>query len=640
MNTPHSSAAEVLERISNGNSPFAIYRHEDNPDEIVIAEGNLSEHFKLDDIPRQSGIPEEGAVIDTISTVPYSQIRERGYEVNNQDNVPIKCLEVTCVTRVSLAEVFDALPQDQIALQDGVRFDKTDEEYAGMVRDIQENEIGNGEGANFVVPRTAEADIVDFNRSKVLSIFRNLLNEGGSYMTFAFSDGENYLIGASPERHLSVKEGVVGMTPISGTFRKTDGSFDREKFLEFLRDPKEQHELFMVLDEEIKMMAQMCMRGGRVYGPMLREMRRVIHTEYEIEGFSDLDIIDLFRRSMYAPTVVGGPIKNAAKINRKYDANDRRNYSGAIVEIGRDEAGTDRLDSAITIRTMEITSNGHATVKAGSTIVQGSVPIEEARETSAKATGALCGLENASGPFVPQLPAAGEDPELEAALEERNRLLSPYFFENFEGQNLTVEELKDKTITVVTSDDDFSYVLAHMLSKMGANVTVVEYEDYSPSDDDANLVVVGPGTGDPNNMNDSKMQRYTEVLTELEKGDRPFAAVCLGHQVLSKVIGLDVEKKDDPTQGIAREIDLFGEQKRVGFYNTFAAKQSKDIVGVEFSTDPETGEVHAMRGEKFVSFQFHPESVLSQHGFDILRDEFVRLISKDDSAIVTATELA
>lgn len=631
MKNVDTSSAQILETIVSSNAPFAIYRQQGNPDEIVIAEGNLTEYGNLDDIPRQTGISEEGAVIDTISTVPYAQIRERGFEANTQDNVLIKCLNVSRITHFSLEKVLAALPSEQIVLQDGVNFDKTDEEYANMVRDIQKNEIGKGEGANFVVPRTAEADIVDFNRSKALSVFRNLLSEGGAYMTFMFSDGSDYLIGASPERHLSVKDGVVGMTPISGTYRKADGSFDRDKFLEFLRDPKEQHELFMVLDEEIKMMAQMCMRGGRVYGPMLREMRRVIHTEYEIEGLSDLDIIDLFRRSMYAPTVVGGPIKNAAAINCKYDTNDRRNYSGAIVEIGRDANGTDSLDSAIAIRTMEITSDGHATVKAGATIVQGSVPMEEAAETSAKAAGALRGLENAAGPFVPQLPQLGEDPELEAALKERNKLLSPYFFENYEGTDLTVEELKDKTITVVTSDDDFSYVLAHMLIKMGATVDVVEYAEYLPQQDDADLVVVGPGTGDPNSNDDPKMRRYTEVLTELHQGNRPFAAVCLGHQVLSKVIGLDVVRKNDPTQGVAKEIDFFGEKKRVGFYNTFTAKASDVVEGVELSSDPETGEVYAIRGEKFVSFQFHPESVLSQHGFEILRDELIRVIPVEDS---------
>jgi len=635
MNNPEKSSAEILNNIIDSDAPFAMYRHENNPDEIVIAEGEMKEYYNLSDIQRKTGTPEEGSVIDTISAVPYAQIRERGFEANNTDNLPIKCLEVTRVTRLSIQEVLDLLPQKNIVLKDGVHFNQSNKEYAVMSHDIQQNQIGQGEGANFTVPRTAVADIIDFDRSKALSIFHNLLYEGGAYMTFAFSDGENYLLGATPERHLSVHDGVVGMTPISGTFRKGDGSFDRDKFLKFLKDPKEQHELFMVLDEEIKMMAQMCKRGGRVQGPLLREMRKVIHTEYEIEGVSDVDAIDLFRQSMFAPTVVGGPIKNAAAVNCAYDQNDRRYYSGAIMELGRDKNGNDYLDSAIAIRTMEVNADGHVNVKAGSTVVQGSDPMEEAQESEVKAAGALRGLEKTPEPFVSQLPYKGEDTELEAALAARNALLSPYFFQNFEGIDLSVEELTDKMITVVTSDDDFSYVLAHMLTKMGAKVTVKDYENYSVSRDESDLVLVGPGTGNPNNIYDSKMRKYTEVVTELEGGNRPFAAICLGHQILSKVMGLRVEKKDDPTQGVAKEIDLFGEKKRLGFYNTFAAKMSGDLEGVDFSFDPETGEVHAMRGENFVSLQFHPESILSQHGFDVLRDEFIRLIANqnDDDSV-------
>ena len=42
----------------------------------------------------------------------------------------------------------------------------------------------------------------------------------------------------------------------------------------------------MVLDEELKMMARICDDGGRVVGPRLKEMARLAHTEYFIEGRS------------------------------------------------------------------------------------------------------------------------------------------------------------------------------------------------------------------------------------------------------------------------------------------------------------------------------------------------------------------
>ncbi len=69
-----------------------------------------------------------------------------------------------------------------------------------------------------------------------------------------------------------------------------------------------------------------------------------------------------------------------------------------------------------------------------------------------------------------------------------------------------------------------------------------------------------------------------------------------------------------------REIDLFGVRERVGFYNTFAAharhdKTEVEGVGVvEAARDPRTQEIHALRGPRFASMQFHAESVLTRNG--------------------------
>jgi phenazine biosynthesis protein phzE len=81
-----------------------------------------------------------------------------------------------------------------------------------------------------------------------------------------------------------------------------------------------------------------------------------------------------------------------------------------------------------------------------------------------------------------------------------------------------------------------------------------------------------------------------------------------------------------PNQGLQKEIDLFGTNERVGFYNTFAAWSGEDKVEcrgigiVEVSRDPQTGEVHALRGPGFASMQFHAESVLTEDGIRIISE--------------------
>ena len=87
------------------------------------------------------------------------------------------------------------------------------------------------------------------------------MDERGAYWTFAVHTPGHTLVGATPERHVSVRGGRVWMNPISGTFRhpRDDGPGQavlRETFAAFIKDAKETEELFMVVDEEMKMMAQ------------------------------------------------------------------------------------------------------------------------------------------------------------------------------------------------------------------------------------------------------------------------------------------------------------------------------------------------------------------------------------------------
>jgi phenazine biosynthesis protein phzE len=106
--------------------------------------------------------------------------------------------------------------------------------------------------------------------------------------------------------------------------------------------------------------------------------------------------------------------------------------------------------------------------------------------------------------------------------------------------------------------------------------------------------------------------------------------------VLSLRLGLELVRRVVPNQGAQCEIDLFGSQQRVGFYNTFAAHAEEDKIEcpgvglVEVSRDPTSGEVHALRGPFFASMQFHAESVLTQHGVRIFADRLREALGARD----------
>ena len=81
-----------------------------------------------------------------------------------------------------------------------------------------------------------------------------------------------------------------------------------------------------------------------------------------------------------------------------------------------------------------------------------------------------------------------------------------------------------------------------------------------------------------------------------------------------------------PHQGLQKSVPVFGEDASIGFYNTFTARVTPGTTStgtVEVSADPGSGDVYALRGERFASVQGHLESILSRDGIRTLE----RLVS-------------
>jgi phenazine biosynthesis protein phzE len=128
-------------------------------------------------------------------------------------------------------------------------------------------------------------------------------------------------------------------------------------------------------------------------------------------------------------------------------------------------------------------------------------------------------------------------------------------------------------------------------------------------------------------LSDSRIAALWALARRLLIGGTPLLAVCLGHQVLAGVLGLPIRRMPVPAQGLQRDIDFFGRRERVGCYNAFAAYSEVDLLlpalsreAVRVSRDRVTGEVYGLRGRHLRSAQFHPESVLTERGPELLRE--------------------
>ncbi|SDY95851.1 phenazine biosynthesis protein phzE [Amycolatopsis xylanica] len=556
-----------------------------------------------------------------LTIVPYRQLAERGFEAPD-DGEPLIALSVESQAVVSVGEALWRLPDVPISLESG-RFDVDDETYAETVRRVIADEIGTGEGANFVIKRSYLAEISDYTVHSALSFFKRLLQkEQGAYWTYLVHTGDRTFVGASPERHLSLDHGTAVMNPVSGTYRYGENGASLAGVLDFLADRKEADELYMVVDEELKMMSRVCDGGGRVLGPFLKEMAKVAHTEYLIEGETSRDPREILRETLFAPTVTGSPLESACRVINRYEPQGRGYYSGVVALIGRDADGGHALDSSIVIRTADISATGAVKISVGATLVRHSDPMSEVAETRAKAAGLLAALRT-EGPV-----RYADDPRVRAMLAERNKSISGFWL----GKQRSSDELSGRVL-VVDAEDTFTSMIEQQLRSLGLDVDVRRFD--TEFDFDAyDLVVLGPGPGDPRHTDHPKITRLHDAVRTLLQDRKPFLAVCLSHQVLSLQLGLPIARRAEPNQGVQKEIDLFGKREKVGFYNTFAAESHAGAFAlpglgwVEVSRDAATGEVHALRGRDFASLQFHPESLLTADGVRILRDRVSALLER------------
>jgi phenazine biosynthesis protein phzE len=639
--TPASSTANptatrhpLLDQVlaSDGSLPFALLRREGGA-EVEVLVGDVVDADLLGDIPL------DGAPV--LAVVPFRQARERGFTVHD-DGAPLRCVVVRESERVSVADAVAALPAEAVTAEP-LGFDIPDDEYAGIVRRVIDDEIGRGAGANFVVARRFEARTSAAPVLTLASWFRALLtHEVGSYWTFAVHAPARgtetlSLAGATPERHLTLHDGVARMNPISGTYRHPATGPTRDGVLEFLRDTKENEELFMVVDEEMKMMSALCPEGGRIVGPYLKQMARLSHTEYLLEGRTALDPREALRLTMFAPTVTGSPMENACTVITRHESRPRGYYSGFLALFEPDVPGPDvagpgaanySLDAPILIRTAYLHDGGRVSVPAGATLVRHSVPEHEVAETRAKASGVLASLglvPRGAGPDVAV--DLNAQPGVAEALSARNHQLAEFWVRPQDAVHApTTTALTGRDVLIVDHEDQFTTMLAHQLRHLGMSTRMVRWDAVADvlADD---LLVLGPGPGDPRDHEDPRIAAIARRIHERIAAGRPLLAVCLSHQVLAGLAGFPVRALPVPRQGARLDADVFGTTAAIGYYNTFGAQLTTTVAVADddpvarlalepsFDTD---GVLTALRGRGVASVQGHLESVLSADGLTVL----------------------
>lgn len=220
-------------------------------------------------------------------------------------------------------------------------------------------------------------------------IYRALRVLNPSPYQFYIRNNDFTIVGASPERLVSLQQGIVETMPIAGTRpRGQTREQDLELAQDLKTDEKELAEHMMLVDLGRNDIGAICEPGSVEVAELAKVelYSRVMHMVSRVQGHiqNGYDCFDVIRAGFPAGTLSGAPKIRAMEIIDELETSRRGVYGGSIVTI--DNEG--QMDSCITIRTAFV-KNGIASVRAGAGVVLDSDPQKEADETRHKARAVL-----------------------------------------------------------------------------------------------------------------------------------------------------------------------------------------------------------------------------------------------------------
>ncbi len=184
-------------------------------------------------------------------------------------------------------------------------------------------------------------------------------------------------------------------------------------------------------------------------------------------------------------------------------------------------------------------------------------------------------------------------------------------------------------ILVVDNYDSFVFNLVQYLQQLGAECTVVRNDEIEPSAAaDYDGVLISPGPGTPERAGIS-----VELVKYCAAQKIPLFGVCLGHQAIGVAFGATVSQAPELLHGKTSQVIHNGagvlenlpSPFRATRYHSLAVEAPTLPAEIEVTGKTESGVVMSMRHRELPieGVQFHPESVLTEHGHQMLANWLV-----------------
>jgi anthranilate synthase component II len=181
-------------------------------------------------------------------------------------------------------------------------------------------------------------------------------------------------------------------------------------------------------------------------------------------------------------------------------------------------------------------------------------------------------------------------------------------------------------LVVIDNYDSFTYNLVQYLGELGAEVKVFRNDEVTLEEIrvlSPQQIVISPGPGDPDDGGISN-----DVLREFG-ATTPILGVCLGHQCIGQVYGGKVSRAPRLMHGKTSPVYHKGKGLFYGVPSPFQATRYHSLIVEEplpevlrVTAFTREGEVMGLRHKEYpvMGVQFHPESILTEHGKRILQN--------------------
>ena len=187
-------------------------------------------------------------------------------------------------------------------------------------------------------------------------------------------------------------------------------------------------------------------------------------------------------------------------------------------------------------------------------------------------------------------------------------------------------------LLVIDNYDSFTYNLVQYLGELGVAMKIFRNDEITVDAIENDLrpekILISPGPGTPDNAGISLpvLERFADKL--------PILGVCLGHQAIGQHFGGKVIRAPEPVHGKPVAVhhdgktifDGISDNFNAGRYHSLIVERSSLPDSLEISAESPDGLIMALRHKtlKIEGVQFHPESILTEHGKQLLQN-FINL---------------